>query len=149
MEILWWHWVAAGMALMVCEVFIPSFTIFWFGLGGMLTGGLLYLVPDLEFSNQIFTWAVSSAAFTLLWFKVINPRISNKSLSGMALEAIKGQSGLVVVQPLDTKRGRVRFSVPLLGSDEWEFICEEPVKVGDRVTVVDHSGNTLVVKAKN
>ncbi|MFT5576498.1 MAG: hypothetical protein ACI89D_002023, partial [Bermanella sp.] len=34
---------------------------------------------------------------------------------------------------------------PVLGSDEWAFICQEPASVGDRVTVIDVSGNTLVV----
>lgn len=145
MEILWWYWVAAGMALMVCEVFIPSFTILWFGLGGILTGSLLYLVPGMELSGQIFTWAVTSATLTLLWFKVINPRMVDRTHSGMAREALKGQVGLVIVQPVERVRGRVRFPAPLLGSDEWDFICDDPVAVGDRVMVLDHSGNTLVV----
>jgi hypothetical protein len=40
----------------------------------------------------------------------------------------------------------VRFTTPLLGSDEWSFICDTAVSAGDRVTVADISGNTLVVK---
>jgi len=39
----------------------------------------------------------------------------------------------------------VRFSTPLLGAEEWPFICEEKVVVGDRVAVADISGNTLIV----
>lgn len=37
----------------------------------------------------------------------------------------------------------------LLGSDEWSFICDEPVRSGDRVQIRDVSGNTLVVAPKN
>jgi membrane protein implicated in regulation of membrane protease activity len=32
----YWHWLVLGMILMVIEMFIPSFTIFWFGLGGLV-----------------------------------------------------------------------------------------------------------------
>ena len=44
------------------------------------------------------------------------------------------------------ERGMVRFATPLLGSEEWPFICEVSVSIGDRVTVADFSGNTLIVK---
>jgi hypothetical protein len=39
----------------------------------------------------------------------------------------------------------LRFATPKLGSEEWEFICDQPVVVGDRVGVKDVSGNTLIV----
>jgi membrane protein implicated in regulation of membrane protease activity len=34
---------------------------------------------------------------------------------------------------------------PVLGAEEWPFICEQVVAVGDRVVVTDISGNTLIV----
>ncbi|HVN71050.1 MAG TPA: hypothetical protein VMU10_03425 [Desulfomonilia bacterium] len=40
----------------------------------------------------------------------------------------------------------VRFSIPVLGSDEWPFICEQAVKTGDRVLVKEISGNTLIAE---
>jgi len=39
----------------------------------------------------------------------------------------------------------VRFTTPLLGAEEWPFICQQTVAVGDRVAVNDISGNTLIV----
>ncbi|PLX45834.1 MAG: hypothetical protein C0609_02225 [Deltaproteobacteria bacterium] len=146
MTLLWWYWIAFGMALMLAELIVPSFTIIWFGLGGLVVGCLLWLLPEMSLALQLFIWAVASSIFTLLWFKVINPKMVDRSHSGMAREALIGQSGMVVVAPTDASRGRVRFSAPLLGADEWEFISTEELKAGDRVTVTDHSGNTLVVK---
>ena len=55
-----------------------------------------------------------------------------------------GQTGLVI-QANVSERGRVRFSVPVLGSDEWTFICTETLSVGDRVSVTDVWGNALIV----
>jgi membrane protein implicated in regulation of membrane protease activity len=36
----------------------------------------------------------------------------------------------------------------LLGDDEWDFICETEVAVGDRVQVKELSGNTLIVEKR-
>jgi len=65
--------------------------------------------------------------------------------AGIAREASIGEVGQVIRVPQDGGRGVVRFSVPLLGSDEWEFICTEPVALGERVAIREFSGNTLVV----
>jgi membrane protein implicated in regulation of membrane protease activity len=32
---LYWHWLAFGMILIITELFIPSFTVFWFGLAAL------------------------------------------------------------------------------------------------------------------
>jgi len=39
----------------------------------------------------------------------------------------------------------VRFTMPVLGEDEWDFICVEEVVEGDKVFIKDFSGNTLIV----
>jgi inner membrane protein len=59
-----------------------------------------------------------------------------------------GQSGLVVRLPQANVRGVVKFTTPLLGAEEWQFISDEKVALGDRVTVIDVSGNTLIVQKK-
>ena len=35
-KLLYWYWLVFGMILIIAELFIPSFTIFWFGLGAIL-----------------------------------------------------------------------------------------------------------------
>jgi hypothetical protein len=52
----------------------------------------------------------------------------------------------VIKAPAEGRRGVVRFTTPLLGSDEWPFICQETVVPGNRVFVKDISGNTLIVE---
>lgn len=34
-ELLWWHWVVAGLMLMALELVVPSFLIIWFGVAGV------------------------------------------------------------------------------------------------------------------
>jgi membrane protein implicated in regulation of membrane protease activity len=69
----------------------------------------------------------------------------DKTMAGIAREAAIGESGKVVKVPTEGSRGIVRFTTPLLGDDEWDFISEGDVELGDRVHIKDISGNTLIV----
>ncbi len=146
--VLPWHWLAFGMILIMCELFIPSFTILWFGCGAIIVAGLAWAIPDMAMSTEIFCWAIASAILTAIWFLVIKPKMGDKTKAGISLEAVIGESGLVTKIPHDKARGIMKFTTPLLGSEEWQFICHEQVAQGDRVTVVNVSGNTLVVEKK-
>lgn len=144
-QLAYWHWLVFGMLLMVFEIFVPNFTIVWFGLGAVVVSGMLLLLPELPITWQLFTWAIASCTLTFLWFKYIKPRMVDRTQAGIAREHLLGQTGQVVKAPIDGRNGMIRFSVPVLGSDEWAIICNEPVRVGDRVVVKEISGNTLIV----
>ncbi|MGV6807450.1 MAG: NfeD family protein [bacterium] len=149
MEIVYWHWLAFGSALVVLEIFIPSFTIFWFGLGALIVGLLMVIFPDMGQGAQILIWSVSSLAFTIAWFKYFKPRMLDKTTAGIAREAAIGESGQVIKAPVGEQRGVVRFATPIMGDDEWEFIAEGDVALGDRVFIKEISGNTLIVVKLN
>lgn len=144
-EIASWHWLVLGIVLVIMEIFIPSFTIFWFGLGAVIVGVVLWLVPELSLAGQLLIWMVASCGFALLWFKYFKPRMIDKTFAGIAREAAIGESGQVIKVPAGERRGVVRFTTPVLGDDEWDFICEQQVAVGDRVFIKEFSGNTLIV----
>jgi inner membrane protein len=143
-----WHWLVFGMLLMIAEIFIASFFIFWFGLGALVVAAVLWIYPALGLSGQLLLWALSSALFAFLWFRYIRPRMTDHTKAGIAREAIVGESGQVVKVPAGTSRGVVRFATPMLGSEEWPFLCEQAVAAGDRVFVKDVSGNTLIVEKR-
>ncbi|MED5525251.1 NfeD family protein [Gallaecimonas pentaromativorans] len=147
-ELQYWHWLVFGMVLIIAEMFLASFTLFWFGLGALVVAGLMGVFPALPLPWQLVLWALSSIVFTLLWFRYLKPLMADKSKAGNASEAIKGEVGQVIVLPVDDKRGVVRFTTPLLGDDEWPFICRNTVALGDRVYVTDISGNTLIVEKR-
>jgi len=144
-DVLYWHWLIFGMLLMMLEIFLPSFTALWFGIGGILVGLLLLIVPGMALGIQILLWAVFSAILTFIWFRFLGPINPDRKESRLSREAVVGETGQVIQAPMDEKRGVVRFATPKLGSEEWSFICEEPVTVGDRVRVTDVMGNALIV----
>ncbi len=144
-EMLYWHWIVLGLVLAVLEIFLASFTVLWFGVGAILVGLVLWVFPALSLAPQMMLWIIASSALAVFWFKYFKPRMLDKTGAGMAREAVIGESGQVIKAPRAGGRGMARFSIPILGSDEWEIISEEPVEIGDRIVIRDFSGNTLVV----
>ena len=142
----YWHWIVFGIALMLSEIFIGSFFIIWFGAAAIVVGLLLLPLPNMSGTAQLILWAISSASFALAWFKLIKPLNIDKTKAGLSKEALLGEVGQVLQVPSGDKRGKVRFPAPVLGSDEWLIISHETVSIGDRVSVVDLSGNALIVK---
>ena len=83
----------------------------------------------------------------LLWFKFIKPLSTDKTKAGLSREATIGQIGMVIQASPENEHIRVRFPIPVLGSDEWNCRTLDKVHVGDRVRVVEILGNDLMVKA--
>lgn len=146
---LYWQWLALGMALLMAELFLASFFVFWFGLGALLVGALVWLKPGLDPAWQLLGWSVASGLMTLLWFRYLRPLMKDRTQAGNARAAVIGEAGRVLRAPQGDQRGAVRFTTPLLGNDEWDFICDQPVAIGDRVYVKDFSGNTLIVEKRD
>jgi inner membrane protein len=144
-EAVYWHWFLLGILLAMAEMFLASFTILWFGLGALLVGVCLLLFPDMPFNFQLLLWIVLSGGFAIFWFKYFRPKMVDKTKAGIARDAAIGEAGTVIKTPVEGKKGVVRFVTPILGDDEWEFVCEQQVATGDRVYIKDFSGNTLIV----
>ena len=144
-EIAYWHWIIFGLLLSLSEIFVMSFVLLWFGLGAIAVG-LLLLLFEIPITIQILLWIIISSFNVFAWFRWVSPHFKTKTLSGMSREKMIGQVGTVIELNLSHKgRGKLRFPAPILGDDEWQFICEDIVEVGCRVIVKEFSGNSLIV----
>ena len=146
LALLYWHWIVFGIVLMITEIFLGSFFIFWFGAAAVVVGLLMVPLPNMSVIAQIILWVISSSSFAFAWFKLIKPLNIDKTKAGLSKEALVGEIGQVLRAPDGEKRGKVRFPAPLLGSDEWLIISQDNLDIGDRVSVVDLSGNALIVE---
>jgi membrane protein implicated in regulation of membrane protease activity len=146
MILTWMHWVSFGIVLMIAELAIGSFFIFWFGLGSVLVGVLMLLAPGLPFAAQVLAWAAASVLFVVLWFKVFKPN-QLKTRVGLSTEQFSGEVGLVTraIQPFH--KGQVQFQRPILGDEKWAALSDREIAVGERVRVVRVEGNIIRVQA--
>jgi membrane protein implicated in regulation of membrane protease activity len=135
-NLLWWYWILLGIGLVLLELVVPAFAIFWFGLGAILTGLLVAMLPGLPIEGQLLVFSASSIGFTFLWFRVFRPR--RRASSAITDEKLAiGQTGIAATRaktPGET--GQVVFSVPVLGYESWSYSAEEPINTGDRVRVI-------------
>lgn len=146
MKIEWWYWLLAGFVLIGLELVIPSFTIIWFGLGALLVGILVVIMPSLPDWSQVLLWVLASIAFTVLWFKYLKPT-GDKTNAGLSKEGIVGESGIIIRGTSDSfAKGTVRFRISILGADEWTCFADEVVQIGDTVIVTDIEGQILKVR---
>lgn len=146
-NIAYWHWMVFGLLLVATEIFIPVFVMIWFGASAIAVG-LILAVVDMSLTVQVLIWLTLSVLDLVVWFKFIHPKMKNRTLSGMSREQVIGQEGMVIRLGPEFEQGTMRFSIPVLGSDEWQFICRDQITVGERVTVEEISGNTLVVRSQ-
>ena len=143
-QLLYWHWLVIGMLLVVAEIFIPSFTVLWFGLGALVVG-LVEMVAPMSMTTQILVWTVSSVLFAVGWFKAIKPKMAAANQNKQSRQSAIGESGLVIKLPSESTLGTMRFSTPVLDRDEWQFRCDVEVELGDRLHIQEISDQTLVV----
>jgi inner membrane protein len=141
-----WHWVVFGVALILAELLLPSFAALWFGISALMVSLLFWLFPMMSVTTQIVTWMILSILCTVAWFKIIKPLSTDKTKAGLSREATIGQIGMVIESHLQHEHIKVRFSVPVLGADEWQCRSTTQVSVGDRVRVIDILGNDLLVE---
>lgn len=144
MQLEWWHWIVGGIVLILAELLVPSFFIIWFGLGALLVGLLLVLVPDLSSTAQIALWTLASLGMVVAWFKVFKPGLQKTRIGQSEGEAI-GEIGLLVGAIAPFEKGRVRFQRPVLGSEEWVCLADSSIAAGERVKVVAVEGSFLKV----
>ena len=145
MELVYWHWIVLGIVLMLAEIFIGSFFIFWFGAAAVVVGLSLTIAPSISASTQLIFWTLLSLVFAVAWFRLLKPLSKDVTKAGLSREALIGEIGQVLSVPNGDKRGMVRFPAPLLGSDEWLIMSQDSLSIGDRVSVKDVSGNSLIV----
>ena len=144
MTFIWYHWAILGVLLVLSELVIPTLVLIWFGIGALVIAVCLAIVPDMGLISQLLIWCLVSVLSTLCWFKFFKP-MRDKTFSGRSSAAVIGEIGLLVNDVDKFQRGKVRFQAPVVGSDSWECMADEPITAGSRVKVVSIEGSLLKV----
>lgn len=143
MELVWWHWLVLGMVLVGLEMLVPTFFLLWFGLGAVITGVVVALLP-MGFAVQFLLWALCSLAMMGIWLKWFkNP---DRTRAGQAKEGVLGITGLVTRAVPEMGEGEILFQRPVLGADRWPAVADEAIPAGAKARVVDVLGQTLKVQ---
>jgi membrane-bound serine protease (ClpP class) len=137
--------IGLGLALLVSELFVPSFGIL--GVGGIvafvLGSLLLFDTPDSTLAvdpNIVYAAAATFGGFTLLVsYLVVRSQRRKPSLGS---EGLVGEIGEV---KYDIAPGSTRGKIFVHG-EYWNAVADEPIAVGARVEVVRVDGLRLLVR---
>ena len=141
-DILWWHWVAFGVILVVLEIIVPQFVVIWFGLSAILVG-FIDKFAGLTLTSQLGLWIIFSLLMLIIWLKFFKQKsITDSGLPEQGLST----KGIVKEKITPTKRGKVIFETPVLGSSEWSATSDEILEEGERVTIKSVHGQLINVK---
>lgn len=142
MNLLWWHWLVAGMALVMLELLVPAFVLIWLGIAALCVGVTVLLV-ELSFGAQFFLWGVLSLVMMWGWFKVV--KSPDRTQAGSSKQGVIGIKGLVTRDITELAAGEIMFQQPVLGADRWPAVAEEVIAAGERAVIVDVQSQVLKV----
>ena len=135
-------WIVLGLILMIAEIFIPSFFIFWFGVGAVVAGLTAWfwgVVP------QTIVFLVTSGILVLLT-RPLARKLVGESPRKINVDDIVGKEALVV-EKIDNIGGT---GVVKVDGDRWRALSEndEVIEEGEKVIIVKVEGAHVVVKRK-
>lgn len=138
-------WLATGVLLLLLEMVLPGFVLFFFGLGALVTFLCSWLwQPSLNEQLVIFLVSSLVSLFALRGFiKRTFLGDSNASLDDHALGGV-GES-VVVTRMIDPPmEGKVKYS-----GTSWRAVADEKIEEGEMATVISQEGLIMQVKKKN
>ena len=140
-SIVWWHWIVAGLVLLIIEMNVGTFIFLGLGLAAVIVG-VADLFMDTAFTTEIVLWTILSILALIawkMWFK--EQTISNIGQSNHSFDT----QGTVTQEIHAHKRGKVLFDTPVLGNSSWHATAEEAIPKGTRVKITAVNGQIIEV----
>ena len=140
MDLMMSVWLVCGLLLMLAELLLPAFVVFFFGFGALVVAGTLWLFPEMSLIGQVLLWLVTAIVSLLLFRRRMLANGSEKHGADGINEDLIGCMAEVCEAIFPPSSGRV-----LLRGVTWVAEANVPLAPGARVRIVDRRNITLVV----
>lgn len=141
-----WIWLYVGAGLMLAEILVPGFVLFFFGLSAATLGVLILVLPDsfhLTLAWQLALFSLFSVVYLVTlrrYLKSVFLGDSEDKLS--ASDEFTGRTGEVVEAIAPGVPGRVT-----VGDAQWDAVAVAPIDAGTKVKILSRKNLTLTVEA--
>jgi membrane protein implicated in regulation of membrane protease activity len=137
-------WFIIGLVLLLLELVIPGFVIFFFGIGAWVTA-LLCLFTDPGINVQVIVFAVTSVAALLVFRKMIQNKFiySKNDRSDAVEDEFTGKEAIATGDFGSDKKGKVEFK-----GTQWNAESESNIKTGQTVIIIEKDSFKLIVEPK-
>ncbi|MEZ5493424.1 MAG: NfeD family protein [Pseudomonadales bacterium] len=139
-----WLWFALALVLLIVEMVGAGGYLLWLGMAAGLTGGLVFLLPDLAWQVQILVFSSSSVLCALGWWQYQQrcPKIAAEPLLNKRTEQYIGRV-LVLADAVENGRGRAKVD-----DSVWSVSAAEDMPAGTRVKVLSLQADHLLFVEK-
>jgi len=141
-----WIWLYIGAGLMLAEILVPGFVLFFFGLSAATLGVLILVLPEsfqLTLAWQLALFSLFSVVYLVTlrrYLKSVFLGDSEDRLS--ASDDFAGRTGEVTSAIAVGVPGRVT-----VGDAEWDAVSVAPISAGTKVKILSRKNLTLTVEA--
>lgn len=140
-----WIWAILGLALLGAEILSSTFYLLWFGVAALVVALLLWLIPAMPLTLQLFLFAFLSLGSLAVWRRYYKKTSTDLRIGQSQGDEI-GRVGTIIETVGPKQSGRIRFAQGVMGSREWEAIADEDIEAGAEASIVEIAGNSLRVK---
>ena len=140
-NLLWWHWIAFGLVLLILEIFSGTFLMLGLGTSAILVGVVEVLFP-MSLEMQLTIWLIFLVITIAWWFIYMRSnRVDKTGQSNYTLET----QGTVTKTIEPNGRGEVKFDLPVLGNTTWIATSKEELPINTRVKIIEVKGQLIEV----
>ncbi len=128
----YWHWIALALLLLIIEMAGAGGYLLWIGIAAGVTGGVLFVVPELSWQLQVLIFSIASVVCALGWwqYQLKHPRHVDEPLLNKRGAQYVGRV-FVVSDAIKNGRGKIRAD-----DSFWEVSAVEDMPAGTNVKVL-------------
>jgi len=142
-------WLIAGISVILLQLIIPYFMIFWIGSSAILVSILTLSGHSENYMHQS-AYFISFSLFQILtWNLLIKNKIPFIAINNSDKTALAGIEGIVRSECDTDITGEVELYQSYKGIKRWKAISDENIKQDEIVIVVEARGVRLYVKKKD
>lgn len=137
-------WFLLGLLLLLLELVIPGFVIFFFGFGAWITS-LVCLLSNPGLDLQLIIFSLSSVISLVLLRRMLTKKFfSTESSSPDTLsDEFIGREAVALEDISSNTKGKVEFK-----GAPWSAIPDEDISKGQAVEITGKESINLIIKAK-
>lgn len=142
-KLVFWYWFSFGIFLLVLELLGATGFFLWIGIASLLTGAIVWLLPNLVWYAQVTIFALLAVLHTAYWWRFTknyspktkdHPKLNQRGQQYIGKECI-------MLEPIQNGEGKVR-----LGDTVWTVTADHDIPKNKKVRVIDANGTVLKVE---
>lgn len=137
-------WFILGLALLLLELVLPGFVIFFFGIGAWVTA-LICLITNPGINLQVIIFAITSILTLLAFRKMIQNKFiyARNDRSDAVEDEFTGKEAIALTDIGAGKSGKVEFK-----GTNWNAESDSEIHVGQKVIILEKDSFKLIVEPK-